>query len=91
VEELKEGREFTPSLLFNTFENIAFAGSSELNFYREHIMKLGATNVHLAGSGPTLFTLVGDKRQAEDLYIRCQQQNLETYLVETLASTNQVE
>jgi 4-diphosphocytidyl-2C-methyl-D-erythritol kinase len=40
--------------------------------------------VHLAGSGPTLFTLMGDQMQAEDLYARCQQQNLESYLAETL-------
>jgi 4-diphosphocytidyl-2-C-methyl-D-erythritol kinase len=91
VEELREGREFTPSLLFNTFENITFAGSSELRVYQGHIIKMGATNVHLAGSGPTLFSLVKDKAQAEDLYIRCQQQNLETYLTETLAGMEEVE
>ena len=83
VEVLKEGEEFTPHLLFNTFENVAFAGFSELKVYRGHIIKLGADNVHLAGSGPTLFTLVKDKIKADDLYIRCQQQGMETYLVGT--------
>ncbi len=91
VEELREGREFTPSLLFNTFENITFTGSSELRVYQGHIIKMGATNVHLAGSGPTLFSMIKDKAQAEDLYIRCQQQNLETYLTETLAGIEEVE
>jgi len=91
VEELREGREFTSSLLFNTFENIAFAGSSKLHVYKSHITKIGATNVHLAGSGPTLFTLVKDKTEAEDLYVRCRQQNLETYLTETLAGIEGVE
>ena len=83
VEVLRGGGEFTPSLLFNTFENVAFAGFSELKVYRGHIIKLGADNVHLAGSGPTLFTLVKDKIKADDLYIRCQQQGMETYLVGT--------
>ena len=91
VEELRKGREFTPSLLFNTFENITFTGSSELRVYKGHIIKMGATNVHLAGSGPTLFSMIEDKAQAEDLYIRCQQQNLETYLTETLAGIEEVE
>jgi len=83
VAALRAGRE--PPLLFNTFENVAFARFSPLKVYREHIMKVGADNIHLAGSGPTLFTLLKDKTQAEELYIRCQQQNMETYLVETLA------
>lgn len=83
IKELKEGRE--PSALFNTFENIAFAGGAKLKVYRDHITKLGAPHVHLAGSGPALFTLFKDKTKAEELYTRCQQQNMETYLVETLA------
>ena len=91
VEEIKEGREFTPSLLFNAFENIAFARSSELSVYRHHIVKIGATNVHLAGSGPTLFTLVEETTQAEDLYLRLQQQGLELYLIDTLTSIEEVE
>ena len=86
VEELKAGREFTPSLLFNTFENVAFTQFSELGVYREHIMKVGITDVHLAGSGPALFTLVKDKAEAEDLHDRLQQQRLECYLTETLAT-----
>jgi len=91
VEELREGREFTPSLLRNAFENIAFARSSELSVYREHIMKAGATNIHIAGSGPALFTLIEDKTEAEDLDIRLQQQGLECYLTETLAGIEELE
>ncbi|MFC1956365.1 4-diphosphocytidyl-2C-methyl-D-erythritol kinase, partial [Chloroflexota bacterium] len=56
--------------------------SAELKTYRAHILKLGAPHVHLAGSGPTLFTLFKDRAQAEDLYIRCRDQGMETYLVE---------
>ena len=84
VDEIKEGKE--PSTLFNTFENVAFARFSKLKVYRDHIIKIGAPSVHLAGSGPTLFTLLKDKAQAEDLYARCQQQGMETYLVETLVA-----
>ena len=83
VKELKEGKE--PSTLFNTFENVAFARGSELKVYRDHIRKLGAPHVHLAGSGPALFTIYKDKTRAEELHTRCKQQNMETYLVETLA------
>jgi 4-diphosphocytidyl-2-C-methyl-D-erythritol kinase len=82
VDEIKAGRE--PSNIFNTFENVAFTRFSKLKVYRDHILKIGAPHVHLAGSGPTLFTLFKDKAQAEDLYIRCQQQKMKTHLVETL-------
>ena len=81
IKEIKAGRE--PTILFNTFENVAFTRFSKLKVYQDHILKIGAPHVHLAGSGPTLFTLFKDKAQAEDLYTRCQQQNMETYLVET--------
>ena len=91
VAELKEGGEFTLPGLFNTFENVAFVGFSELSVYRDHTVEVGATNVHLAGSGPTLFTLVKDKNQAEELHTRLQQQRLESYLTDTLASMEQVE
>lgn len=85
VKELKEGKE--PSTLFNTFENVAFAGGSKLKVYRDHIRKMGAPHVHLAGSGPALFTLFKDKTQAEELYTRCKQHNMEAYLVETYSPT----
>lgn len=79
VTEIKEGRE--PSVLFNTFENVAYTKYSGLKAYREHIIKLGAESVHLAGSGPALFTLLRDKAKAEDLYTRCKSQGMEVYLV----------
>jgi len=86
VEALRKGEEFTPSLLFNAFENVVFARFSEIDVYREHMVKVGATNVHLAGSGPTLFSLLRDRAEAEELYMRLKQQELETYLTETLAA-----
>ena len=91
VKELRAGREFTLSLLFNTFENVAFTRFSELSVYREHMVKVGASDVHLAGSGPALFTLRKEKAQAEELYIRLQQQRLESYLTDTLPAIDQVE
>ncbi|MBA7530106.1 4-diphosphocytidyl-2-C-methyl-D-erythritol kinase [subsurface metagenome] len=91
VEELKEGREFIPSLLFNTFDNVAFDSFTGLREYWQKFLKVGARSVHLAGSGPALFTLIEDKAQAEDLYIRLQQQGLECYLTDTLATIEEVE
>jgi len=91
VEELKAGRECEQSHLFNTFENVAFAQFSGLSVYRSHIIKAGATDIHLAGSGPALFTLLKDRTQAEELHTRLQRQNLESYLIDTLPATEDVE
>jgi 4-diphosphocytidyl-2-C-methyl-D-erythritol kinase len=76
-------RGFRPSLLFNTFENVAFELFPKLKLYRDHFVKLGAYQVHLAGSGPALFTLMDNQMEAENLYARCQLQGLESYLAET--------
>jgi 4-diphosphocytidyl-2-C-methyl-D-erythritol kinase len=84
VKILNECGEFMPSMLFNTFENVAFDYLAGLKVYKEHIIKLGAQHVHLAGSGPTLFIVFKEKAQAEDLYTRCKQQGMEAYMVETL-------
>jgi 4-diphosphocytidyl-2-C-methyl-D-erythritol kinase len=91
VEELKTGGEFEPSFLFNTFENVAFTRFSGLGVSREHFVKIGATDVHLAGSGPALFTMVEDKDKAEELCILLQNQRLEPYLTETLADIEKME
>jgi 4-diphosphocytidyl-2-C-methyl-D-erythritol kinase len=88
AETLREGKEFTSTFLFNTFENIVFTDLSEINVYRKHIMKTGADNVHLAGSGPTLFTLLKNKAEAEDLYVGLKQQKMETYLTETFVTVS---
>ena len=84
VDALKSGAEFNTSMLFNTFENIAFEGFNIRRVYVEHLLKLGAPHVHLVGSGPALFTMFKDEAQAEDLYTQCKDQGMEAHLVETL-------
>ena len=91
VEELKVRGEFEPSFLFNTFENVAFTRFSGLGVARQHFIKIGATAVHLAGSGPALFTLMKDKTKAEELYFPLQEQRMEPYLAEILAGVEKID
>jgi 4-diphosphocytidyl-2-C-methyl-D-erythritol kinase len=88
---LNSGGEVTPSMLFNVFESVAWDMLNQLSEYREQFLKAGADYVHLAGSGPALFTLIKDKIQADKIHESLQRQGLEAYLVETLAFTNQLE
>ena len=79
------------STLFNVLEDVALDNFAGLGEYRQQFLKAGAQEVHLAGSGPALFTLVKDKAQAEKIYHNLQQQGLESYLTETLAAIEKVE
>jgi 4-diphosphocytidyl-2-C-methyl-D-erythritol kinase len=84
VETLHKGKGFSPSMLFNTFENIAFDDYNIRHVYVEHLIKMGAPHVHIAGSGPTLFTMFKDKEKAGELYTRCKEQGMKAYLAETI-------
>jgi len=84
---LTEDREITSSCLFNVFDSVALDNFDGLKQYREQFLQAGAEEVHLAGSGPTLFTLVEDKAEAEKIYGNLRQQGLETYLAETISAT----
>jgi 4-diphosphocytidyl-2-C-methyl-D-erythritol kinase len=80
---LKSHGEFNAAALFNIFENVVFAHGEELTNFRDHLLKLGAPNIHLAGSGPTLFTMLDKKPQAEDLWKRLKDLKMDVYLTET--------
>jgi len=84
VEVLITGLSFRPTMLVNNFENVAFAKGSILKTYKEHILKLGATFVHLCGSGPALYTMYAEKTTADDLAVRCMNQGLRSHVVSTL-------
>jgi 4-diphosphocytidyl-2-C-methyl-D-erythritol kinase len=84
VEDLNKGKQFKPAMLFNTFENIAFSDFNIRRIYVDHLIKLGAFHVHLAGSGPALFTMFPEKSRAEDIYIKCKNQGMKAYLAATL-------
>ena len=81
---LTSGSKVTPSNLFNVFDTIAPHSFTGLSEYQEQFLKAGAQEVHLAGSGPALFTLVEDKVHADKIYRHLQQQGLESYLTDTL-------
>jgi 4-diphosphocytidyl-2C-methyl-D-erythritol kinase len=62
---------------------VFFTWNSQLTTYRDHIKKIGAPFVHLAGSGPSMYTLIKDKDEAADLATRLNGQGMEVYQVET--------
>jgi 4-diphosphocytidyl-2-C-methyl-D-erythritol kinase len=89
VRDIEAGRPLGQPALFNTFENVAFTLQPELAASREHLVKMGASNVHLAGSGPVLYVVCQRQAEAEHLANRLEGQRIVSYVVETLQSQYQ--
>ena len=85
VAVLRAGDPVTPSLLHNVFDRAGFVPGSELSACRDRMAAAGAGNVHLAGSGPALFSLVADRAEAEQLRRRLREHGLEACQVDTVA------
>jgi 4-diphosphocytidyl-2-C-methyl-D-erythritol kinase len=77
-------------MLFNVFDGVARESYAGLNQFWEQFLAAGAREVHLAGSGPTLFTIIKDIVLAEKIYRRLQEQGLEAYLAETISGIDLV-
>ena len=71
--------------LFNIFEKVAYQEFDGLEGYRRLFLKAGAVRVHLAGSGPTLFTLVQDDKNADKIYNNLTKSGLQAVVVKTVA------
>jgi 4-diphosphocytidyl-2-C-methyl-D-erythritol kinase len=83
---LKDGGELAPELLGNIFEQVALARFAGLDGYQSQMRKVGAGSVHLAGSGPALFTVVKEWPRARDLCLSLIGQGITCYLSHTLSS-----
>lgn len=86
---LERGLVIDPHLLFNVFESVAFDFLPELRDYREVLTEAGAGEVHLAGSGPCLFTLFWEEGRAGEAFSRLSRQGLECYLTRSLKHRGQ--
>lgn len=83
---LTRGGSVSADSLFNVFDKVAYNIFEGLDGYRERFLEAGADSVHLAGSGPSLFTLFRDKDKAKKVYANLKGQGLETCLAETMAA-----
>jgi len=82
---LMQGKMLALALMFNVFERVAFDTFSKLNEYKRKFEQAGASSVHLAGSGPCLFTIVSEEEEAHDLCLRLRGQGLECYVASSLS------
>jgi 4-diphosphocytidyl-2-C-methyl-D-erythritol kinase len=90
ADEITRGGRVTANMVFNVFDRVAPNCFEGLSGYRERFLACGAPEVHLAGSGPALFTLTRDKAQAERIHHSLRQQELKAYLARTLAAVDYI-
>ncbi len=83
---LNQGGGIPSSLLFNVFDEVAPGSFPGLESYRQQFLEAGAPEVHLAGSGPVLFSLVRDRVGAEEICQHLSELGLKHYLTDTMVA-----
>jgi len=86
AQRLNKREAFSPSLLYNAFEHVAFSVYPGLLDFAERLLEQSSPHVHLAGSGPTLFCIFREKADASKLYHRLKDKCIEAHLALTIAS-----
>jgi 4-diphosphocytidyl-2-C-methyl-D-erythritol kinase len=84
VKSWSEDKQIATSLLFNVFDKVAFDAFPGIKAYWERFVEAGATDIHLAGSGPALFAPIDSESKAKEIHLRLSQQKLEGYAVSTV-------
>ncbi|MDD4984444.1 MAG: 4-(cytidine 5'-diphospho)-2-C-methyl-D-erythritol kinase [Dehalococcoidales bacterium] len=84
---LNRGGGMTSPFLFNVFDEVAPDSFPGLESYRQRFLEAGAPEVHLAGSGPVLFSLVRDRAGAEAICQHLNRLGLKHYLTDTIPAS----
>jgi 4-diphosphocytidyl-2-C-methyl-D-erythritol kinase len=78
-----EGRAAAPGLsLYNVFDDVGLRFFPALSASKQKFVEAGAHDVHLAGSGPTLYTALRDEAKAYEIHQRLIKMKLEAYLTD---------
>ena len=81
VKYLDKTKRIDPGLLFNVFDKVAFDAFPGLDAYWKSFEEAGAKGVHLTGSGPGMFALVGSEIDAKKLRSQLRKCNLQAYSI----------
>jgi 4-diphosphocytidyl-2-C-methyl-D-erythritol kinase len=87
ADALRQGRRLKESDLYNVFGSLAFHAFPELQACRQALIQASASAVHLAGSGPALFVLLGDEEQREHLATAAASVGAKAFAATTIGSS----
>lgn len=90
TDRLREGQQFE-DCLNNVFQEVAFRLLPELGRWRDAFLAAGAAQVHLAGSGPALLSLVSGPETGRELAWGLTSLGLPCYSTRTLTATEALE
>ena len=83
-EQVRRERKISPHLLYNAFDKVALHAYHGMENYWTRISRLVGGDIHLAGSGPALFAVMGGRPQAEALKLKLASNGLKSYVVASL-------
>lgn len=85
IDVLQQGADITSMPLFNSFERAAYQVFPGLDNVRKQMLNASAPNVHLSGSGPTLYSLYSPSAvtEAQQLYEALVKIGLRVYRVKS--------
>ena len=81
---IEEGERAVTPVCYNIFDYVAPSFFPGLDGYWQRFLAVGAGEVHVAGAGPVLFTLVNDRAEGEEICKRLKKERVEAYLAGTL-------
>jgi 4-diphosphocytidyl-2-C-methyl-D-erythritol kinase len=70
--------------LYNVFDHVVSEAYPGLDRYFDLLRKAGAREIHLAGSGPVIFTALQDEKKAREIYGRVKTGDEQVYLVSSV-------
>jgi len=78
-----DGKADKPGLgLYNVFDEPAYRYFAGLKDFKQKFLEAGVNDVHVAGSGPTLFSLTRDDVKAYDVQSKLQKMGLQAHLAD---------
>lgn len=81
---LRQGVQVAPGMVYNAFEGVARRLFPDLESYERALCNAGAKAVHLAGSGPSLFCITSDEREARAIAGRVKAPGATVFVARTL-------
>jgi 4-diphosphocytidyl-2-C-methyl-D-erythritol kinase len=79
------GQNLAEAMLYNVFDSVAEVAYPALESYRSMLSNSYSHNVHLAGSGPCMFTITNNESKARELRDKWNAANLQSFLVSSVS------
>jgi 4-diphosphocytidyl-2-C-methyl-D-erythritol kinase len=84
VRAIENHEEPSPSLFYNTFEQVVYRSFPPLDQYRQAIVEAGGHHVRISGSGPTLYTLVNSEEEGQIIQNKLLANGYNAFLAHTI-------